>query len=93
MLYHETYEGQHEDDLQEAAAEALHDRRYQQQLSRHPQCIDPDHPGCAYCDPETFGEPDDEERDEAEHQRAIAGAARIIKEHQAKMRQGQGGES
>lgn len=30
----------------------LKQRQYQQDLMRHPDCRDPDHPGCPVCDPE-----------------------------------------
>lgn len=39
-------------------------QRYYQLLSRHPDCRDPDHPGCAYCNPEEFGEGDGEKEEE-----------------------------
>jgi len=35
-----------QDDLR---AEARADRRYQMELRRHPDCRDPDHPGCEDC--------------------------------------------
>lgn len=27
-------------------------KRYEYQLNAHPDCADPDHPGCKYCDDE-----------------------------------------
>lgn len=34
------------------AADDLHRRRYLAELRRHPDCSDPDHPGCDECDEE-----------------------------------------
>lgn len=36
-------------DLEDERQEALFERRYQARLSRHPDCRDPDHPGCEGC--------------------------------------------
>jgi hypothetical protein len=33
----------------EDRAQALHERRYLAQLLSHPECEDPDHPGCPGC--------------------------------------------
>ena len=35
----------------ELAAQDRHERRYQHALAAHPQCNDPDHPGCESCEP------------------------------------------
>jgi hypothetical protein len=37
-------------DLEDERQEALFERRYQARLSRHPDCRDPDHPGCEFCE-------------------------------------------
>ena len=46
-------------------AEERHDARvkryYQNQLNYHPDCRDPDHPGCQRCEPELFNSMDDED--------------------------------
>lgn len=46
-------------------AEERHDERiqknYRRQMNSHPSCRDPDHPGCTTCEPELFGEEEDEE--------------------------------
>ena len=47
-----------DDDRQELLAEGRHQRRYERQLSAHPDCRDPDHPGCWRCG--------DEDEDEEE---------------------------
>jgi hypothetical protein len=36
-------------DLEDERMEAKFERRYQAALSRHPDCRDPDHPGCEIC--------------------------------------------
>lgn len=33
-----------------AIQEARERRRHQDQISTHPDCRDPDHPGCSFCD-------------------------------------------
>lgn len=35
-----------------AIADEQHQRRYLEQLRRHPDCSDPGHPGCDECDQE-----------------------------------------
>lgn len=40
----------------EIRAEDAANRRYERQSARHPDCRDPDHPGCENCEP-----PEDEE--------------------------------
>ena len=47
-------------DLEDERQEALFQRRYQARLSRHPDCRDPDHPGCEGCEPGENGEPEDD---------------------------------
>lgn len=37
-------------------ADDLHRRRYLAALRRHPDCSDPDHPGCDECDQEDVDE-------------------------------------
>jgi hypothetical protein len=37
---------------QEMLAAELAEHRYQRNLANHPDCIDPDHPGCAGCEDE-----------------------------------------
>lgn len=44
------------DELGEALAEDRRTRRYQRELGCHPNCMDPDHPGCEYCDEEEDNE-------------------------------------
>lgn len=39
----------------------LRQRWYQQDLRRHPDCRDPDHPGCPSCDPQEESEDDDQQ--------------------------------
>lgn len=46
------------DDIEELRVQQRYQRIYQRQLANHPQCIDPDHPGCPYCDDDA---PDDPE--------------------------------
>lgn len=36
---------------------------YQQDLRRHPDCRDPDHPGCTQCEPPEEEESDDDTTD------------------------------
>lgn len=43
-------------DAEDESAEWRHGRRYRQELYKHPDCRDPDHPGCKYCS----GEEDDD---------------------------------
>ena len=38
-------------DRAELAAQDRHNRHYQHALIGHPQCNDPDHPGCESCEP------------------------------------------
>lgn len=53
------------DELADLRAEALSERRYRNALMRHPDCRDPDHPGCEDCDEDFQDEDlDDEESDE-----------------------------
>ncbi len=47
-----------EDDYDEYRHQAMLDRRYKNALLRHPDCRDPDHPGCEKCEPELFTESD-----------------------------------
>lgn len=38
-------------DERKLAAEDRAERRYRAKLSAHPNCNDPDHPGCSHCEP------------------------------------------
>lgn len=51
-------------DLEDERQEALFQRRYQARLSRHPDCRDPDHPGCEGCEPSEDDEQSEGESDE-----------------------------
>lgn len=42
---------------------ALRQRQHVSRLAAHPDCRDPDHPGCEQCEP-----PDDEQQDEQQEQ-------------------------
>jgi hypothetical protein len=37
-------------EIAELQAQAFWSRRYQSHLSAHPDCRDPDHPGCSSCE-------------------------------------------
>ncbi len=39
-----------ETELHEARVDALAARRHDRELTRHPNCADPDHPGCWRCE-------------------------------------------
>ena len=41
-------------DYDDLRAEEAAERRYQNALRYHPDCGDPDHPGCDNCEPENF---------------------------------------
>ena len=43
-------------DYSDLVAEYNEQNRYRKNLARHPDCRDPDHPGCEICEP-----PEDEE--------------------------------
>lgn len=47
------------DELTEADFDGYKSRAYKRKLIRHPDCRDPDHPGCSFCeedsDPESDG--------------------------------------
>ena len=54
-------------DLEDARAEARAERQYRGRLSRHPDCRDPDHPGCEFCsegDENEGVEPEEPEEEE-----------------------------
>ena len=55
MLAHPDIVEPDEDDIAELRAETRHQRRYSRQLSAHPECIDPDHPGCEQCQEDDEG--------------------------------------
>lgn len=55
MTYDDDYEAA------ELAAEDRAARRYRSRLSAHPDCRDPDHPGCSSCEPEDESQPDESE--------------------------------
>jgi len=42
----------------------LRQRWYQQDLRRHPDCRDPDHPGCIECEPPEEEDEDDDSTDQ-----------------------------
>jgi hypothetical protein len=44
----------------EDAQQAAWERRYNRRLAAHPNCADPDHPGCAGCDDDGDGQEEDE---------------------------------
>ncbi len=54
------------DDFFDEWAMAAAQKDYERELHAHPDCRDPDHPGCWRCEPEDFGigTGDDEEDDE-----------------------------
>ncbi len=52
------------DDFFDEWAEAAAQKEYERKLHAHPDCRDPDHPGCARCEPEAFGGYDEDEEDE-----------------------------
>lgn len=35
--------------------------RYERKLQAHPNCLDPDHPGCMWCSFDEDGEPEDDD--------------------------------
>lgn len=39
-----------ESDIDCMKAEDFYRRRYQSELSAHPDCKDPEHPGCEFCE-------------------------------------------
>lgn len=43
------------------AQNTLGQRQYRNRLSAHPNCQDPDHPGCRLCEPELFDADEDYE--------------------------------
>jgi len=43
-----------DDEREERIAEYLHRRRYEKAMRHAPDCRDPAHPGCEYCEPENF---------------------------------------
>ena len=49
MFAHPDIVDDYDDQIAEARAETRHARRYQRELSAHPNCCDPDHPGCEDC--------------------------------------------
>lgn len=46
-----------DDELDDLRRQARHERQYLNDLARHPNCQDPDHPGCEAC--EGDNDPDD----------------------------------
>ena len=62
----ESYDPFYDLDLEDARAEARAERYYHGRLMRHPDCRDPDHPGCECCaerneEPEKPAESDEEQ--------------------------------
>ena len=50
-----------DDDLEELRLDAIAERQHLNRLARHPDCRDPDHPGCQACqDNEDEDDHDDE---------------------------------
>ena len=45
-------DGQDEAERSELRAQDRHDKKYQRELVAHPDCQDPDHPGCEACEGE-----------------------------------------
>ncbi len=41
-------------DYDDAWNDVLRESRYNKQLMNHPNCSDPDHPGCEECEPEEY---------------------------------------
>lgn len=59
--------GLNEYDYDDMRAEELAERRYRNALSRHPDCRDPDHPGCECCEEsDTEDDQPTDEEDECE---------------------------
>ena len=54
----------YEDDYRDEEIQRLAKKRYRSQLMRHPDCRDPDHPGCSSCLPEDedLGDEEDDYR-------------------------------
>ena len=67
-----------EADYDELRAQDRHDRRYSSELARHPNCNDPDHPGCENCEGDDDMD-DDINENESGVYRAIMG--RIVGAH------------
>lgn len=44
------YEGDAADEVAELAAEVRFQRQHMQRVLAHPDCRDPDHPGCGLCE-------------------------------------------
>ena len=51
----------YEDDCCDEEIQRLARKRYRGQLMRHPDCRDPDHPGCSSCLPEDEDMEDEED--------------------------------
>lgn len=57
MILYGEYDDYNDDgEVEELRAQARWQRRYNADLSRHPDCRDPDHPGCPRCEPDEFDE-------------------------------------
>jgi len=48
-MSYDDYDDSYRDECAELAAEDRAERNYQNALLRHPDCRDPDHPGCEAC--------------------------------------------
>lgn len=48
---------------QDIALDERKRQRVEARRRRHPDCRDPDHPGCMWCEPEDFLDPDEEPLD------------------------------
>ena len=52
MIFDDFYDPDYPDlDYENARAERDHERQYSYKLMAHPDCRDPDHPGCERCEP------------------------------------------
>ena len=52
MIFDDFYDPDYPDlDYENARAERDHERAYSYTLMAHPDCRDPDHPGCERCEP------------------------------------------
>ncbi len=52
MMFFTDYEHDDDPEVEELRAQSRFERRYQADLARHPDCRDPDHPGCPQCEDE-----------------------------------------
>lgn len=50
-----------DDELDDLRMQARFERRYHNDLARHPDCRDPDHPGCEACEGDDDADDSDDE--------------------------------